>query len=1361
MVTRWVRLQRALTLAPRQARRIEKIEWRRSELSRRQESTQLADQVSDSVNQERAYDDSVSANLSEWERGKSSSTMASFAGGMGFVYAGFIAGGGHGASYASSSSSQEGGRATSASEEQRVRDSVRRYGDSLRKLDSLVVNEVSQEESVTGTTEVVRNANYGHSLTVIYYQILRHLKIETGVAGVRECLFVPFAISPFTVARAYRWRESIRNALRDAQYADAIKYLKDVLTNFTTSNVPAGRRSDQPVRFIHGSVFIRMAIDRPHNKDDGGFDVTSWLPLQPFLLTPALGIFSMLHGVDEAQRDALFQRQHAPGIAANWVNTLLMKVGSAVPADFTLATRYQFNGTVRVDFTVVIPASTLITRETLTSIQFVATKPLPPGSVANLESLSFTYQTDHFQRTVATSEGAEDLILPETGVVDGAGAVLSSIPDEWERQDVRAEMILAVQSLVEHLNEHVEYYHKAIWWSMDRDRLFMLIDGFYTPGTSQVSIASVVERDPIAIIGNAIVFRVSAGSFLGLGSIKTPADLYNYYVSKEAPTEPMLISLPTDGLYAQTVMDDCPALEEHYGNTDWVLNDPDLALGDIAPELLASRRAEPQGTTPTQLPQTLINLQNAPALPAPSGLAGALSAVSNPNAFRDMAGLAGTQANAATAFQTAADLAKNFGNQAAALKLAELAKDAHSAQTADQKLATVQRAADKQLVSPEIAQGHASQILDSLHAPSAQPPHQDPTLTQAIFAAAGKPGSTIQSTTPGGELLVALASNGGAAAGSAAPATPTPAAPPKPVKDRPLGFDISQANGDKTEGLTEFVALKTAGKVFGIAKLAQAVMDTTFDTRYPLIRDAGMIRGSYDFFAPIDVDAQIQFVVDHVKRLTPGDLAPALDLEDQSGTLDVKYKYSSGSDGRKALFKDVTKWLDQVETRLGRAPIVYTGVIWREQFTAALFPTLPNMSAWPLWTAHPIRTEMDDTATGEVLHGWSDYTFWQYGEDKRGAKKKKEPDTKQWGIDPYFEPGTERFDGIDYDAFNGSIFGLRGLADLCHTAPHVAGGKESIAYTTPNGKLHLVELAGGSWQDRDLTNSMPADANGDPSATATDTEQVILYRTAGGAIVALTRSLTGVNSPWTADTIATDAIDDPFLMHAQQDLHGVYWDKFNQQIHLFRSSGGTWQHELAGDPTVLPPAPDAAGSAVAYLYQNAFHIASRAGLDGHLFDLFNANGGRPYEDFTSTASDSGGGSPPAATYRPAVYKPSAAGAAPRVVFRAVRGAIWQVERDTLKATNLTAAASAPMAAGSPSVVVSDRCHILYRGTDHTLNEIYDDAGTWRTRAVCAGAVADPTAYVDRNGNAAASFFSDGGIRVARFVNGAWACENVT
>jgi hypothetical protein len=729
---------KTLTLAPRQTKRIQTIEWRRSELSRRQETTRLFDQVSDTVSRDRDYQDSVEANLSEWARGESESSMYSGAAGFGFAGSGFVIGGGGGGSHASSESSQQGGRRASASEEQRLRDSIRRYGDALRKLDSLVVNEVTQQETVTGTTEIVRNANYAHSLTVIYYQILRHLKIETGVAGVRECLFVPFAITPFTVARAYRWREFIQKGLRDPQYGGAIKYLKDVQTNFLNSDVPPGRRSDQPVRFIFGSLFIRMAVERPRDKDDGTFDAITWGVLSPFLGSPALSIFNMLHALSEAQRDAVFQQKHAGVIAANWVDTLQMDAGGTpVVADFTMATRYQFGGVARVDFSIPAPPGN-ITREVLASIHVKATKNLAPGSIANVQSLTFTYQTDKFQRTVSAAQGAEDLVDVDSGAPD-IGATVTTIPDEWERRDLRAEMTNAVLSLIEHLNEHVEYYHKVIWWNMDRDRLFMLIDGFYVPGTNGFSIASVVERDPIAIIGNAIVFRVSSGSFLGLGDIKKPEELLNYYISMQAPSEPMLVSLPTDGLYAQTVMDECMALEEHYGNIDWALNDPDPALGEIAPELLATRRAEPPSAQPTQLPPTLINLQNAPEAPAPSGLAGALSAVTTANAFRDMAGLAGTQANAATAFQTAANLATNFGNQAAALKLAEIAEKAHATQTADQKVATVQRAYDKGLTSLDDAQQHTSKILENLHTPA--PTSDQPraaAATQAIFAASSE-----------------------------------------------------------------------------------------------------------------------------------------------------------------------------------------------------------------------------------------------------------------------------------------------------------------------------------------------------------------------------------------------------------------------------------------------------------------------------------------------------------------------------------------------------------------------------------------------------------------------------------------------
>jgi hypothetical protein len=715
---------KTLTLAPRQVKRIQKIEWQRLERTRREERTEFEERVEDAVSRDRQYDDAVQASLREWARGESTSSTSAGAGGFGFATAGFVIGGGGGHSNASTEASQEGGRRVTAAEEQRLKDTVRRYGDSLRRLESVVVSEVSQEETVTGTTEVVRNPNYGHSLSIIYYQILRHLKVETAFTAVRECLFVPFAIKPFTIARAYRWRDLIGRGLLDRQFAMPMRYLRDVLSGFAGSTVPPGRRSEQRIRHISGSLYLTIGISRPRDADGGGFDEAAWSTLARFMSMPARGVFASLQQHLEAQRDRAFQAEHAPGIASAWVDTLAMRAAIPLSVDLTLASRYSFNGTVRVDFSASTGA-TVLTREMLASIQIRATRSLPPGSTANLTRATVTYQTDTFQRTFAIGQGAMDLVTPETGAIETSGAVLSSVPDTWERQDVRAEMSRAVTELVGHLNEHAEHYHKVVWWNMDRDRLFMLVDGFTVPGMGGTSIGSVIERDPIAIMGNAIVFRVSAGSFLGFADLNTPAKLHNYYASRKPVSEPILISLPTDGLYAQAIMDECSALEEHRGSTEWVLEEKDPELPTIGDALLTSRRAEPQGTTPTPFPQTLINLQNATEPPQPAGLAGVLNAVTNAGAFRDMAGLAGTQANARAAFETAANLATQFASQAAELRKADM-----GTQSAKQKLDTISTALDKGLIDEAAAKKHADRVLGEMN--TKQPSDQKLTQEQSV-----------------------------------------------------------------------------------------------------------------------------------------------------------------------------------------------------------------------------------------------------------------------------------------------------------------------------------------------------------------------------------------------------------------------------------------------------------------------------------------------------------------------------------------------------------------------------------------------------------------------------------------------------
>ncbi|HZZ93221.1 MAG TPA: hypothetical protein VFE23_11725 [Usitatibacter sp.] len=750
---------KTLTLAPRQARRIQKIEWQRVESASRSETTQLRDQENDSTVRERDYNDRVAANLSEWASGRSSSDSEGIAGGIGGVLGSGVLGAiGGGAGSAHSSSHQNGGRTTTASEIQRLRDAIRQHGDALRRLESTVVQEVSQEEDVTGTTEVVRNLNYSRSLTIIFYQILRHLKVTTDFAGVRECIFVPFAIKPFDLQRAYRWRESLQAAIRAPEYLEAMRHLKDVLTNFSTSDIAPGSRAAQPLKYLRGSIYVSLGLERPPDPADGLFNAAAWRPLQPLLSTPAQGVHSLLGSLIAAQRDPIFQAEHAPAMAARWANQIHMRVGNRVlHADSTLASRYQFNRSVRIDFT--IPESELagLTRQALQQITVVPERALQAGSVANLTRISFTYNTERFEHTVEGRTGTNDLVTPDGAPSD---ATVSLPLDDWERVDEQLEIRRSVASLLEHLNEHVEYYHKAIWWRMDRDRLMMLLDGFYVPNTNNVSIASVVDREPVGVIGNCLVYRVGAASFLGLGKIETPAELYNLYALTEPPADPLLVSLPTDGLYAQSIMDSCPALEEHYGNTDWALNAPDLDLGQLDPSLLQSRAGDTTpATMPTPFPASIINFQNAPEAPAPSGLAGVLNAVTNPNAFRDMAGLAGTQANAAAALTTAAGIASNLTSQASALEMAKLAQADHATRTADQKIASIKTAVDKGLTSPGEAARVTSDVLGAMNpnpSPKSQAPHESPAITDAIQAARNSPQSTIEANTSQGSVKVSV-----------------------------------------------------------------------------------------------------------------------------------------------------------------------------------------------------------------------------------------------------------------------------------------------------------------------------------------------------------------------------------------------------------------------------------------------------------------------------------------------------------------------------------------------------------------------------------------------------------------------------
>ena len=720
----------SMTLAPRQTRRIVRVDFERSERAARRESTAVRDRVSQTTLSERSYSDAVQSELSEWSRGGSRSSVTAGAGGVGLALGPVVIGGGAAHSSATSSSWQDGGRSVAAAEQQNLRDAIRQYGDSLRELESSVVTEIAQEESVEGVSEVVRNINYCHALSVIYYEILRHLRIDTEIGGVRECLFVPLEVRPFTDTRLRRHRRVLARFAPDPDHRLALRHLDDILANFAGSEIPIGPRAAQRLTVLSGSVFLRMGITRPTEGEiadeiEEGANtelsqtkrfkelVKKLTPLAPFLGRAPTDIALTLLSISERDRDSYFQREVAPHLARAFVDRMqigLQTGGSflRLSADLTLASRYGYDRVVRVDFRI---DPGVLRREQTTQLVFkappVAEFSVPERSFADVTQGRIAFSTAHYSRELRSNGSQrDDLLDPLTGAPTAEGGRLDFPLDAYETEVFRERLVAGLESLRKELDENIYRYHKLIWWNLDQDELYTLLDGFSVSQSDTRSLASVCERQPLGILGNSLVFRVAAGRGVD-PNFASAQTLLSYYRDGLPSADPIRVSLPTSGLYARAHMDDCNACEEHQGSRDWVLSDPDPGLADLPATLLESRRAEVRDLGPSTLPDTLINLQNAPAAPAPTGLGGALGAVTNAGAFRDMAGLQGTQALATQGLTTAANLATTFGASATQIKLAELEAD----KTAGQKLSSVADAAQRAVQKGQMSEADAKTFV--------------------------------------------------------------------------------------------------------------------------------------------------------------------------------------------------------------------------------------------------------------------------------------------------------------------------------------------------------------------------------------------------------------------------------------------------------------------------------------------------------------------------------------------------------------------------------------------------------------------------------------------------------------------------
>ncbi|WP_420545292.1 hypothetical protein [Nitrosopumilus sp.] len=675
----------SLPLAPCQKKQIAVLDWDRRESATRRESLEEQEFLSAQLQRDRDISEMANAMVRESMSGGSSAKTGSFGGGLGIGAilgpVGGLLGIGGGKSKASSKAWQKSSRNTSANSLQQLRDSVMQASSAVRNQRSTVIQTVRQGESFRVETEVVANHNHCHAITMEYFEVLRHFLVKQRLADVQECLLVPFLMTRFDSSKALRWRESLNRFIRNRRLRRGFDALQRIKDNYVGSNMPVGSYADENLEYLDGFLRITFRIQRPRDDNEGNFlegswGILSWLGISPLE-------FWERHLKNQQNRDEIFAQVLGPRIAEEIVNGLRVFVvldddtEIQLPIDPTLVSDFHNDRRLYVSLRLDddLPS---IQRKRIKFIKIgtiVDTNAgpkniddiLPESSKILVNSGQMRYRTEHFSFSLFNQSRIQNDL-------SGTDGVLIFTPLNWrELRRPRDEDKEFASSLIKHLNDHLEYYHRVIWWLMDPQRRYMLLDGFIAPNSGGKSVVSVVENNLIGIIGNCLVLPVSSGSHLDptfKQNEEDPIDLLEHY-QPTTPVAPARIAVPTKGVFAESVMGACNSCEKKDDSRFWRFEESPCSdvPTPIQPISTDSRRSTPPDLTAKDFPSPLVAFQNVPQAPDPQGFGSLLQLLSNPNLFRDITGLTENQRNAIKALQSALGTAEFFGGKAANLAL--------------------------------------------------------------------------------------------------------------------------------------------------------------------------------------------------------------------------------------------------------------------------------------------------------------------------------------------------------------------------------------------------------------------------------------------------------------------------------------------------------------------------------------------------------------------------------------------------------------------------------------------------------------------------------------------------------------------
>jgi hypothetical protein len=621
---------------------------------------------------------------------------------------------------------------------QNINDTTEQHAHSTRNRMASAVSEISQSEHSTASTRVVANYNHMYALTVQYYEIVEAYRVATELRRADRCIWVPLETIDFTKPDAQAIVQRFRGPLvRGALDLQTAQLLAD---HDTAVAVTASAPLRVPTAREHAAAAIRRRTESTRSVAElaagAGLSVAAGThrsaPRAQAHDATAAGLLASLFGgpaespAHERARAELASgllgqltagqsQSHAAGPAAahrldallggsarshptiqhGWwdleeagaiarlVGRALFRPGSGalhLPADTELV-GLSFDGIAAGSVTLGgsgHPTENLhAVPEHATEVELPIPRPLADIDVISVAKRGDTPATG-LMRLICLRLGRQ-FLSPAIPVTLPAGKAAHSVARlHSDATDRRRELVARLQGNRGHYSQVV---HRAL----DSAALLAMLSAYTWNGRP---LAEQVEPTPVAVSGGYVILRapVEPGESSGIvqdGRNLTWADALQASGFGFGEKDERMISTPTSGVYAEAVLGVCNAAEKLDVTRFWNWQDSPIPLTptELQPPSTESR-ATMEDARPAGLQAPVVGMMSPPALPNPGAVGAALTSLDNPNMFRDMSGLAGTQALAASTAAQATTAADTAGQLASTNMKTEAQKEVAMAQTA-------------------------------------------------------------------------------------------------------------------------------------------------------------------------------------------------------------------------------------------------------------------------------------------------------------------------------------------------------------------------------------------------------------------------------------------------------------------------------------------------------------------------------------------------------------------------------------------------------------------------------------------------------------------------------------------------------